>query len=107
MVLPGTLPLVVAVVPVILVVPLEYVVSVIAVVRVELVVGSLVVEVVVCLSGPVAPFAETVRLIDNSVTDDTTQIAITSLFVFIISGFNVLTDPSKTVPARPAFIEAL
>jgi hypothetical protein len=86
-VLPGTLPLVVAVVPVLLVVPLEYVVSVIAVVRVELVVGSYVVEVVadvvVCLSRPIDPLAETARLSDNKDTDDATQIAIKSLFVFI------------------------
>ncbi len=75
--------------------------------RVELVVGSLVVEVVVCLSRSEAPFADTVRLIDNKATDDTTQTAINNLFVFIMPGFNVLIDPSNAMPTRPAFIQAL
>lgn len=56
-----------------------------AVVRVELVVGSLVVEVVVCLSIP-APFAETLRPRDKRVRDDTKQTAINNVFVFMVAG---------------------
>jgi hypothetical protein len=70
-----------------------------AVVRVELVVGSLVVEVVVCLSRPMDPFAETVRLRDNKATEDTTQTAINNVFVFIVSILKFLDDTSNAVPA--------
>lgn len=54
-----------------------------AVVRVELVVGSLVADVVVCLSLPELLTA-TERLIDNKVTEVITHAMINNVFVFIV-----------------------